>query len=64
LAEPIHWLLTASDATASLQWPGSTGFMTFLWSTAGNAPATVRFDDHSVISTGDPLDASFELKGH
>lgn len=52
MAEPTDWLLTVSDATASLRWPGSTGLRAFLWSTAGNAPVMVRFDDYSVTSTG------------
>lgn len=47
-AEPAAWLLTASDAAASLQTPGSVGLMSFLWSTAGNAPVQARFDDLDV----------------
>lgn len=35
LAGPTDWLLKARGATALLQWPGSTGFVAFLWSTAG-----------------------------
>lgn len=47
-AEPATWLLTAGDATASLQGPGSVGLMSFLWSTATNAPVQARFDDLEV----------------
>lgn len=46
--EPATWLVTASDASASLQAPGSVGLMSFLWSTAGNAPVQARFDDLEV----------------
>lgn len=52
LAEPSGWLLTAGDASTSLQGAGSTGLMAFLWSTATNAPIRVRFDDYMVTSLG------------
>ena len=47
-AEPAAWLVTASDASASLQAPGAVGLMSFLWSTATNAPVQARFDDLDV----------------
>jgi PKD repeat protein len=47
-AEPAAWLVSAGDATASLQAPGSVGLMSFLWSTAGNAPVQAKFDDLDV----------------
>ena len=46
--EPANWLLTAGDATASLQTSGSVGLMSYLWSSAGNAPVRARFDDLEV----------------
>lgn len=46
--EPAAWLVTAGDASASLQGAGSAGLMSFLWSTAGNAPVQARFDDFEV----------------
>ena len=46
--EPATWLLTAGDASASLQNGGSVGLMSFLWSTAGNAPVQAKFDDFDV----------------
>lgn len=46
--EPAAWGLTATDATPSLQAAGSIGLLTYLWSTATNAPVAVRFDDLSV----------------
>ena len=47
-AEPATWLVTAGDASASLQSAGSVGLMSFLWSTAGNAPVQAKFDDFDV----------------
>ncbi len=46
--EPANWTLTAGDATASLQAPGSVGLMSYLWSNAGNAPVRARFDNVEV----------------
>ncbi|MCA4133607.1 PKD domain-containing protein [Arthrobacter sp. M4] len=47
-AEPATWQLTATDATASLQAAGSTGLMTYLWTSTPNSPVTFRFDDYRV----------------
>ncbi len=47
-SEPANWLLSAGDATASLQAPGSVGLMSYLWSSAANAPVRARFDDVEV----------------
>ena len=46
--EPATWLLSAGDNTTSLQSSGSVGLMSFLWSTAANAPVQARFDDFEV----------------
>ncbi len=47
-AEPAAWRLTATDSTAPLQAAGSIGLLSYLWSTATNAPVAVRFDELSV----------------
>lgn len=47
--EPTDWRLTAADSTPSLQAAGSIGLLTYLWSTATNAPVAVRFDDLAVF---------------
>ncbi|MEQ4518932.1 PKD domain-containing protein [Pseudarthrobacter sp. B907] len=47
-AEPAAWGLTATDSTPSLQAAGGIGLLTYLWSTATNAPVAVRFDELSV----------------
>lgn len=47
-AEPGTWLLTATDATASLQAAGSTGLMSYLFTSATNNPVIARFDDYVV----------------
>ena len=39
-AEPTAWQVTASDATAALQAPGTVGVVTYLSSAATNAPVT------------------------
>ena len=46
--EPATWLLSAGDNTTSLQSSGSVGLMSFLWSTAANAPVQAKFDDLEV----------------
>ncbi|MGY3317956.1 PKD domain-containing protein [Arthrobacter sp. TE12232] len=46
--EPATWLVTAGDASASLQTAGSVGLMSFLWSTAANAPVQATFDEFNV----------------
>jgi hypothetical protein len=43
--EPAAWLLQASDGTASLQVAGGLGLVSYLSSTATNAPVVVSFDD-------------------
>ncbi|QDY88907.1 PKD domain-containing protein [Arthrobacter sp. UKPF54-2] len=47
-AEPATWGLTATDSTPSLQAAGGIGLLSYLWSTATNAPVAVRFDELSV----------------
>jgi len=47
-AEPSTWLVSTVDTTASLQAAGSTGLMSYLWSSATNIPVRARFDDYLV----------------
>ena len=44
-AEPAGWALVATDTTAGLQLAGHVGLMTYVSSTANNAPLTARYDD-------------------
>ena len=43
--EPADWQLSTTDATAALQAGGGVGFVTYLSSSATNAPVIARFDD-------------------
>ncbi|MBX9244231.1 PKD domain-containing protein [Actinotalea ferrariae] len=43
--EPTTWQVSTTDSTAALQAPGHVGFITYLSSSATNAPVTVRLDD-------------------
>lgn len=43
--EPSAWQVTATDATAALQSPGSVGLHTYLSTSATNGPWTFRLDD-------------------
>jgi PKD repeat protein len=44
--EPAAWTLTVTDATTNLQAPGSTGIVTYLSSSATNAPVALSVDDY------------------
>lgn len=44
-AEPTTWLVSATDTTPALQAPGRIGFITYLSSTATNAPIVLSVDD-------------------
>lgn len=46
--EPADWMVTATDASASLQAPGRVGLVSYLSSSASNAPVTVLADDLQV----------------
>ena len=50
-AEPTTWLVTATDTSAPLQTAGGLGVVTYLSSTATNAPISVRVDD---VTATDP----------
>jgi hypothetical protein len=41
-SEPAAWTVTASDATAALQNPGTVGFYSYLSGSATNAPITLQ----------------------
>ncbi len=43
--EPASWQSTATDSTAGLQGPGSTGIRAYLSGTSGTGATTVRVDD-------------------
>jgi PKD repeat protein len=44
-AEPASWQRSVTDTTAALQAPGGVGLMTYLSSSANNAPITVLLDN-------------------
>jgi PKD repeat protein len=46
--EPVAWLLTVTDTTASLQPAGATGLVTYLSSSATNAPIVLAIDNEVV----------------
>jgi PKD repeat protein len=48
--EPVAWILTTTDATANLQTAGSTGLVTYLSSSATNAPIALAVDDYLVTT--------------
>ena len=50
-AEPVNWQRSATDTTAALQAPGGIGLMTYLSSSATNAPVTVLLDN---VTAGAP----------
>lgn len=43
--EPPSWLLERTDSTAALQGPGAVGLLTYVSSSATNAPVQATFDD-------------------
>jgi hypothetical protein len=45
MAEPTNWTLSAADDHARLRQSGSVGLMTYLSSTATNAPVALSFDN-------------------
>ena len=47
-AEPAAWQLTTTDNTAGFQGPGAFSLLTYLASSASNAPVIARFDDFAV----------------
>jgi PKD repeat protein len=47
-AEPGTWSVTSTDATAGLQSAGSAGLLSYMASSATNAPVLARFDDLDV----------------
>jgi PKD repeat protein len=49
--EPGAWQVSTSDSTAGLQEAGSVGLVTYLASSATNAPVQASFDDLSVKKT-------------
>ena len=49
--EPAAWQVTATDATAALQAPGSVGLLMYLSASATPASTVVAFDDLSATST-------------
>ena len=49
-AEPGTWAVTATDSTAGLQGAGSVGLLSYLSSSATNAPVLARFDNLDVRS--------------
>ncbi|GAB2691638.1 hypothetical protein GCM10027194_27540 [Thalassiella azotivora] len=53
-AEPQDWTVTATDATAALQQPGSIGMQAYVSGSATNAPITVSYDDLWVGTLGGP----------
>jgi PKD repeat protein len=46
--EPTSWAVSATDATAALQAPGSFGLVAYLSGSATNAPMTASFDNLTV----------------
>lgn len=44
-AEPSSWLVETTDSTPGLQAAGTVGILTYLSSSATNAPVVARFDD-------------------
>jgi len=50
--EPATWQLTATDATAALQAPGSVGVAGYLGGSVTNTPYLLRFDDLLVGAAG------------
>ena len=55
--EPVDWPYTVTDATEALQVPGAIGIRAYLGLQAGNAPATVSFDD-LLITRAEPLEST------
>ncbi|MCW2530198.1 MAG: domain containing protein [Pseudonocardiales bacterium] len=54
-AQPTAWLLTTTDATASLQNPGGVGLIDYLSGGATNAPITLTLNSFSARSTTAPV---------
>jgi hypothetical protein len=50
--EPATWVVSATDATASLQVPGGFALSTYLSGSATNAPMTTSFDELVVGAPG------------
>ncbi|WP_454699174.1 PKD domain-containing protein [Arthrobacter humicola] len=49
-AEPASWQRSVTDTTAGMQAAGNVGLMTYLSSTANNAPITVLLDNMSAVT--------------
>lgn len=44
-SEPSAWTVSSTDSTGALQAPGGIGVLTYLSSSATNAPITLSVDD-------------------
>ena len=53
-AEPTTRRLSGTDGTASLQVPGSVGFISYLSGSTTNAPVVTTMDDLAVKEVGAP----------
>ena len=47
-AEPTSWSRSVTDATATMQQPGSVGFYTYLSSSASNGPIATSIHEFAV----------------